>query len=280
VKTISAGASVGRYSADERINPPHFEAREQANHRHEREHDQEPAICRRARVDRLRVAAHAEPPALGEQIRRRLPDAEQAAEHRAERAHEEQPFTGGAELLAESVGQHDEHRRALAFELHGLPDDDHENAEQRHHEIARREIDAARAEIVGVGAPFLAQPIAVRKHRQRAADAPYQRDGPDDGLGIRPRQGRHEQTAQHLAAAGPERDSRQRDRHEHDADADLHREVEPAIAAAQHERESHEARQHAERDLAVRRVVEHRNDRVQRNAVRAHLRRADEERPQ
>ena len=146
-----------------------------------------------------------------------------------------------------------EHRRALAFELHGLADDDHEDAEQRHHEIARREIDAARAQIVGARAPFLAQPIAVREHRQRAADAADQRDGPHDRLGIGARNRRHEQAAQHGAGARPERDGRDRDGHEHHADADLHRDVEPAITAAQHDREPDEARQHAEHDLAVRR---------------------------
>src|SRR5688572_10029962 len=53
--------------ADECIDLLHFaEAREQANHRHDGEDDEKPTIGRRAHVDGVRIAAHAQPPALGE----------------------------------------------------------------------------------------------------------------------------------------------------------------------------------------------------------------------
>ena len=54
-------------------------------------------------VDGVRVAAHTEPPAFREQVRRRLPHSQQAAEHGAERPDEEQPLAGRAELLPEAI---------------------------------------------------------------------------------------------------------------------------------------------------------------------------------
>ena len=121
----------------------------------------------------------------------------------------------------------------------------------------------------------LADPVPVTEDAERAADAAEQRDRPAEPRSVGVRDARDEEALDDFARGRREQHRGHDHAREHERDGEAHEALEEAEATAPDQQSTDRAVHAAEDDLAALRRLEDREERVGRDAARAHQRRSD-----